>query len=235
MNKNEIRTNTGGLYIPKLRESSEEGKESRTITGYAVVFGQESEILCEWDGCYREIIMPGAITEEDLKGWDIQMTIWHNRERLLARWREGEGSLKLGVDDSGVWYQFEAPKTPDGETALELVKRGDLVGASFTYWTDEKLCRYEKGDDGCLKRLVDRIQFCNEMTLASDPAYVQTTAEARELDEKMRELCCKECKKECGDNCDDCDDDDEDCCKAECDKKRQEFERLIDNLRTLII
>lgn len=70
---------------------------------------------------------------------DIKMTLWHNREKLLARSNRGEGTLALTVDEIGVKYSFEAPNTPDGNTALELVRRGDLSGSSFTYWSDEKV------------------------------------------------------------------------------------------------
>ena len=133
---------------------------------------------------YREIIEPGAITEADLAAMDIKMTIWHNRERLLARSNKGVGTLKLSVDEVGVKYEFEAPDTPDGNTALVLVKRGDLSGSSFTFWSDEtSSVRYTKDDEGVLLRHVKRIDMVYEMTLASDPAYVQTNVTAREIEQ----------------------------------------------------
>lgn len=133
---------------------------------------------------YREIIEPGAITKEDLDQMDIKMTIWHNRERLLARANKGVGSLKLSVDDTGVKYEFEAPDTPDGNTALELVKRGDLSGSSFTFWSDEKSSvRYTKDEDGILLRHVNRLDAVYEMTIASDPAYTQTNVTVREIEQ----------------------------------------------------
>ena len=63
-----------------------------------------------------------------MKEMDIKMTMYHNREKILACSTNGEGTLKLTVDDVGVKYSFEAPNTVDGDTALELVKRGWYIG-----------------------------------------------------------------------------------------------------------
>lgn len=168
--------------MPRLREAGE-GGESRVIEGYAIVFGVESVLLVDWYDRYREIIEPGAIDEAALRTMDITMTMWHNRERLLARWNKGEGSLKLSVDERGVKYEFEAPRTADGENALELVKRGDISGASFTFWSDEtSSVRYTKSDDGVLLRHVQRIDAVYEMTIASNPAYTETSVTAREVE-----------------------------------------------------
>lgn len=174
----EIRSYSG-IGTPVLREAAD-GGESRTIEGYAIVFGRESVLLVDWCDAYREIIEPGAVKEEDLAGWDIKMTMWHNRERLLARSNKGVGTLRLRVDEKGVMYSFDAPRTPDGDTVLELVKRGDLAGSSFTFSTDSDGVRYEEMEDGTLLRHVDRISRVYEMTVASDPAYTETSVSARE-------------------------------------------------------
>ena len=179
--KQEIRSGIGGKYRPVFREATEGESNSRTIEGYAIVFGVESRILSDYWDNYREIIEPGAITEERLKEMDIKMTMYHNREKILARSTNGEGTLKLTVDDVGVMYSFEAPNTVDGDTALELVKRGDLSGSSFMFWTDEKSgVSYEKRSDGMMLRRVKTIGMIYDMTIAADPAYEQTTVAARE-------------------------------------------------------
>lgn len=179
--KTEIRSFIGGKCQPVLREAVEGEKESRTIEGYAIVFGVESRILADYWDNYREIIEPGAITEDRLKEMDIKMTMYHNREKILARSVNGEGTLKLSVDEVGVHYEFEAPNTVDGDTALELVKRGDLSGSSFMFWTDEKSgVSYEKRSDGIMLRRVKTIGMIYDMTIAADPAYEETTVAARE-------------------------------------------------------
>ena len=179
--KKEIRSGIGGKWKPVLREAAEGGGESRIIEGYAIVFGVESRIISDYWDNYREIIEPGAITEERLKDMDIKMTMDHNREKILARSNQGEGTLKLTVDEVGVKYSFEAPNTVDGDTALELVKRGDLSGSSFMFWTDEKSgVSYEKRSDGIMLRRVKTIGMIYDMTIAADPSFEQTTVAARE-------------------------------------------------------
>ena len=179
--KKEIRSFIGGQWKPVLREAAEGGGESRTIEGYAIVFGVEGRILADYWDNYREIIELGAITEERLKEMDIKMTMYHNREKILARSNQGEGTLKLRVDEVGVHYEFDAPNTVDGDTALELVKRGDLSGSSFMFWTDERSgVSYEKRSDGIMLRRVKTIGMIYDMTIAADPAYEQTTVAARE-------------------------------------------------------
>lgn len=181
----EVRTLTGGLYQPRLREAAGgEGTESRTIEGYAIVFGVESKLLMDWRDVYREVIEPGAIDEARIKTMDIKMTMFHQRTMLLARQKsDGTGTLKLSVDEKGVKYEFEAPHTIDGDKVLELVKRGDLGGSSFTFWSDEKSSvSYTKSSaDGELVRHVNRLDLVTEMTVAADPAYNQTSVNAREV------------------------------------------------------
>lgn len=189
MNKKETRSYIGGQFQPHIRESKEGQPQSRMIEGYAIVFGQESRLLVDYWDAYREIIEPGAVTEDDLKGFDIKMTMYHNREKILARSNKGEGTLTLSVDEVGVKYSFEAPNTPDGDTALELVRRGDLSGSSFMYWTDESTnVTYEKTAEGVLLRHVNKISQIYDMTIAADPAYTQTNVTAREVEAQGIEI-----------------------------------------------
>ena len=116
-----------GGELAVIRTEGEE-KPSRLIRGTAIVFGQETELYRDDDIVIREIISPEAIPEKLLRDSDIKMTLYHNPERLLARSKRGSGSLKWERSDSGVQFEFEAPDTEDGNTALELVERGIIDG-----------------------------------------------------------------------------------------------------------
>ena len=175
----EIRV-SGEDYAPCLRELAQDAA-SRRIDGYSVVYGRESRIIHDRLGKYVEIIEQGAVTPELLARSDVKMTLWHNRERLLARSNKGVGSLSMGIDEKGVWYRFDAPNTPDGNTALELVRRGDLTGSSFTYYAKPENVRWSKREDGTIVRRVMKIDYIGEMTIASDEAYRDTTVNAREV------------------------------------------------------
>ena len=174
----------------QVREAAEGETPSRTITGYAVLFDTPSAPLWQdEDGEAREVIAKGAITRDLLDGCDIKMTMFHDRQLLLARSKNGEGTLSYEVDDTGVKFTFDAPNTADGDKALELVKRGDIGGCSFAFTT-----RYY--DTDCVSREVNgtlttyRVKAVTgvyDFTLTDNPAYPDTSVEARELVEGLRE------------------------------------------------
>ena len=178
----------------RIRER-EDGGESRTITGYAILFAVPSEPLYAYDDEEaREVIAPGAVTKELLDGCDIKMTMFHDRQLILARSRNGAGTLSYTVDDKGVAFEFEAPNTVDGDKALELVRRGDIAGCSFAFSTHYYDSAYVSRDvqrvDGktVITYTVKVITGIYDFTLAADPAYPDTNCEAetRELIEELR-------------------------------------------------
>jgi hypothetical protein len=176
----------------KLREAPD-GGESRTIEGYALKFGVRSRLLCEWWDPYYEVLEPGCVTREMLDAQDIKLTMFHDRQLILARSNKGEGTLNYEVDEVGVKFWAEMPHTVDGDKALELVQRGDIAGCSFCYSTDEQdsenAVSYERidekteGGDDILVRHVKRIDAVYDFTLAADPAYEQTSVTRREVEE----------------------------------------------------
>ena len=180
----------------KVREATEEGSESRTIEGYALKFGVRSVLLNDWWSRYVEILEPGCITREMLDSQDIKLTMFHDRQLILARSNKGNGTLNYEVDEVGVKFWAEMPHTSDGDKALELVQRGDIAGCSFCYSTDEEdsenAVSYERlkeddGDDETLLRHVKRIDHVYDFTLAADPAFEQTEVSKREVDDALKQ------------------------------------------------
>lgn len=195
-NKNEIVKRTLHTCTElQVREANEGEAPSRTITGYAILFGVPSAPLwSDEDSEAREVIDKSAVTKELLDGCDIKFTMYHNRELILARSKNGSGTLTYNVDEKGVSFEFEAPKTARGDEALELVRRGDIAGCSFIFTT-----RYY--DDACVERTanvvngvtmirynVKAITGVYDFTLAADPAYPDTSVEAREFADSLKEV-----------------------------------------------
>lgn len=178
-------TEAAGLHV---REAAEGEARSRTITGYAILFNTPSAPLwSDEDSEAREVILPEAITKELLDGCDIKFTMFHDRQLILARSKNGEGTLSYNVDEKGVSFEFEAPETTDGEKALELVRRGDLAGCSFAFST-------HYWDATCVDRSVERVNnraiitykvksvdAVYDFTLAADPAYPDTSVTVENL------------------------------------------------------
>lgn len=159
--------------------------EGRHVEGYALLFGVESRVLCDWcaDEPFVEVIERGAITEELLRGSDVKCLYNHDRGRLLARADKGEGSLMLTLDDKGLKYAFDAPRTADGDMLVEQLGRGDIKGSSFAFSCDEGAVRYSRGKDGMLHRTIIAISALYDVSPVIDPAYTQTSVTARAWDE----------------------------------------------------
>lgn len=182
INKREIFT------ASQLRLREIDGKEeSRTITGYAILFDTPSAPLYEdEEEVIREVITPEAVSKELLDTSDIKMTMFHDRQLLLARSNKGSGTLSYGIDDRGVYFEFEAPDTADGDKAIELVKRGDIAGCSFAFSTryydrafvEESVVHGDKVEVTYRVKVITDIY---DFTLAADPAYPDTSVEAREI------------------------------------------------------
>ena len=176
----------------QIREAAE-GGESRIIEGYALKFGVRSRLLCDWWENYYEVLEPGCITRETLDACDIMLTMFHDRQLILGRSKMGVGTLHYEIDEIGVKFWCEVPKTADGDKALELISRGDISGCSFIYstdeWDSENAVSYElsgeKTEDGddILLRHVKRIDKVYDFTITPKPAYEQTTVSKREVEE----------------------------------------------------
>ncbi|MBO4380131.1 MAG: HK97 family phage prohead protease [Muribaculaceae bacterium] len=165
-----------------------EGEQSRTIAGYAIIFGVQSVPLWSDEDCEaREVIAPESVTRELLDESDIKMTMFHDRQLILARSNKGKGTLSYSIDEKGVAFEFEAPHTADGDKALELVRRGDIAGCSFAfstyYYDDQYVGRESVMEEGreMVTYTVKRILAVHDFTLAADPAYPDTSVEVRNL------------------------------------------------------
>lgn len=173
----------------QLRETTE--GDSRIIEGYAIVFDAPSETLYidSRGRRVREVISPSAVCRELLDASDIKMTMFHDRQLILARSNKGSGTLSYEIDDIGVHFTFEAPRTADGDKAVELVKRGDISGCSFAFSID-----YEDPTAITIKRseeeltvVINKIAEVYDFTLAADPAYTDTSVSLRELIDSTEE------------------------------------------------
>ena len=185
-----------GQTITKLyvRENKQGEKPSRTITGYAILFGKTSAPLwSDEDSEAREIISQSAITKSLLDKSDIKFTMFHDRQLILARSNKGQGSLSYTVDGFGVKFSFDAPNTTDGDKAIELVKRGDIAGCSFafsTYYNDSNYVeRNVRNNNGktLITYTVKAVTGIYDFTLAADPAYPDTCVKAREFIKQLRD------------------------------------------------
>ena len=164
----------------RLGDNANTSNENRHIEGYAIVFNSLSNDL----GGFREIIEQGAITDELIKNSDILCLMNHDiKKGVLARSYQGRGSLKLEIDEHGLHYSFEAPKTALGDEVLEGIRRGDISKCSFAFVCGED--NWTKDENGEYIRHVKKIKNLYDVSLVYHPAYEETEAiaDTRGLDE----------------------------------------------------
>lgn len=164
--------------------------ENRTIEGYAAIFESPSEYIG-----WTEIIHRGAITEDTIKNSDVLAMFNHNEDKVLARSNKGEGSLLLEVDDKGLRYMFEAPKTALGDELIEYLKRGDISQSSFAFTiSKEKGAERWHKENNVIYRDIYKIDRLYDVSPVFQPAYSSTSCSARyaevkaqsdEIDNKM--------------------------------------------------
>lgn len=165
--------------------------DNRKISGYAMLFNSQSEDL----GFY-EIIEPSAIDIETIKRSDIFAKFNHQDDIILARSKYGEGSLKLTIDDNGLWYEFDAPKNIYGDMLLEHIRRGEIDASSFAFTVAPAGDKWEKRN-GVMYRTINKIDTLFDVSPVFQPAYSATTCTARnfenakkmvEINEKLDEI-----------------------------------------------
>ena len=155
----------------------------RLVSGYAVIFDTWSNDL----GFYEKILK-GSITEDTIKRSDVICKLNHDDQKVLARSKYGEGSLILEVDEKGLKYTFEAPKTQYGDELLEYLRRGDITGSSFAFTIEEDEFSYQwpfdKDADPLLCREVIKVDKLFGVSPVFSPAYEATSVQnKRKLEE----------------------------------------------------
>ena len=166
-----------------FREASEEASSQGilgTISGRAICFNSESQILDEYGQTFREVIAPEAATMEFLNTQDIKINMLHNRELTFGRVKRGvSGNARLSVDQEGVNFEVDIPNCDLGIRARELTKAGVYDGCSFEFWPDKYDVEEREGKVPLVRHT--HFRAITALTLGMDPAYLQTSLHAREL------------------------------------------------------
>lgn len=150
-----------------------EDNESRTIKGVAVVFNKWSNDL----GGYIERIMPGAITQELIDKSDVIANREHNsQDYMMARCKNGKGTLNLELKEDGLYFSFEAPETDKGDELLYHVRKGNIDECSFAFTLsrEKDAEKWYKDKDGKLCRDINHIDGLYDISLVSHAAYSDT-------------------------------------------------------------
>jgi HK97 family phage prohead protease len=145
---------------------------SPKFTGYAAVFGSDSEPLP-----FVETIQPGAFGRSLKSDRDHTLVMDHDDTKLLAS-RRGR-TLTLAEDSKGLYVEADLPDTSYARDLIELHGRGEARSMSFTF-------RVTKGGemwsaDNKRRTLTDLKLGHVSVLTGLPPAYRQTSASIRSL------------------------------------------------------
>lgn len=164
------------FFAQPLKVEVREGKESRTISGYAAVFNKDSEDFGGW----VERIDPKAF--DDVLNDDAVALFNHDPNLILAR---NKVNLTLSIDEIGLKYSFDAPNTTAGNDLLENIRLGNIKQSSFAFTASST-----KWDDPADKnqksiRTIMKVERLYDVSPVTYPAYPDTTVASRSLKSKL--------------------------------------------------
>ncbi|UCG30038.1 MAG: HK97 family phage prohead protease [candidate division WOR-3 bacterium] len=152
-------------------------QEGNTIRGYAAVYNSDSE----WMGGFYEQIATGAF--DNVLDNDVRAYFNHDENLLLGR--VSSGTLRIGTDKRGLYYEVDLPNTTYANDLVELMKRGDVNQSSFAFLIDED--RWEQRD-GKTYRIIEKVSRLLDVSPVSQPAYPDATSELkRDLETETKE------------------------------------------------
>ena len=140
--------------------------EGNTIRGYAAVYNSDSE----WMGGFYEQIATGAF--DDVLDNDTRAYFNHDENLLLGR--VSSGTLRIGTDARGLYYEVDLPNTSYANDLVELMKRGDVNQSSFAFLIESD--RWEERD-GKTYRIIEKVSRLLDVSPVAQPAYPDATSE----------------------------------------------------------
>lgn len=149
-------------------------QEKRKAVGYALLWNTPSDGLP-----FEEVIEQGAL-EGVIARSNIFALLDHDKSRgILARSKYGVGTLQLTIDDKGLRYEFEAPRTSLGDELLEYLRRGEITESSFCFTVAADGETWEKKSDNTWKRTIHKFDELFDVSPVYDAAYSKTSVNLR--------------------------------------------------------
>ncbi len=156
---------------------AEETEDKKIIAGYAAVF---EKLSVPFFG-FKEKIQKGAFSKA-LKQNNVRALWNHNSDLVLGAKRSG--TLMLEEDEKGLRFEIVVPDTQAGRDAYTLVKRGDVDQMSFGFRVIGQV--WDESDPKNIIRTLTEVDL-QEVSLTPFPAYKQTSAKTRSIQEDYEE------------------------------------------------
>lgn len=144
-----------------------EDEDVRYIEGYALKFDTWSDDL----GGFVETVSRDALNDTDFS--DVRALFNHDPNMVLAR--TTAGTLELDVDDIGLRFKAQIPKTSYGNDVAENLRNGNLTQCSFGFILDDGGDEYVFDEENNIyKRTLKKIRELFDISAVTYPAYRDT-------------------------------------------------------------
>ncbi|MBK0347889.1 HK97 family phage prohead protease [Aerococcaceae bacterium zg-ZJ1578] len=156
-------------------EKREIGDETpMVIRGYALKFDKPSEDLG-----FIEYLDRRCLDNTNMD--NVVALLNHDKNYVLARTGR---NLSLGVDDTGLWFEFEPNNTSYVRDLIENINSGLINKCSFAFSVRDDGDSWEKREDGKYIRTIRSIDRLYDVSIVTTPAYNDTEAllSSRSLD-----------------------------------------------------
>jgi HK97 family phage prohead protease len=163
------------MLAPVTLEKREmgEGDEKETkefIRGYFAVYDSDYPM---WDG-YTERIAPTAFNQTDMS--DVVCLFNHDDDMLLGRLTNGKGTLSIGYDERGGYFEVEKNETTASKDVYENIRLGNVQGCSFAFTISSE--EIERNEDGSTIVTITGVKKLYDVGPVVNPAYKETEVEA---------------------------------------------------------
>lgn len=175
----------------ELRMNEEDEGKSKRVFGYAAKFETESNNLGSSNYQFYETIARGAF--DSVLNDDVRALFNHEPDNILARSKNGEGTLRIGVDNVGLFYEFESPDTQAGRDLMVSLERGDIDQSSFSFSVSREdggqtMMETEENGVTVIRRTINKVSRLYDVAPVTYPAYEDTEVAARSLQSLAQEF-----------------------------------------------
>ncbi|ENB9402999.1 phage major capsid protein [Bacillus cereus] len=147
------------------------------VRGLVNPTGKDSHVLYDKHGNpFIECVEPGVFADALKRGNDVKLLLEHDKNMLLARTKDE--TLKLTETSRGLEMEATLVPSNQSEHIHALIKRGTLNKMSFGMVVLDDEWKKENDVD---KRFIKKLALY-ECSIVSDPAYEDSTIEARSSD-----------------------------------------------------
>lgn len=139
------------------------------VCGYAARFNSVYDM-----GYFTEEVSRDAFNGADMS--DVVALFNHDKNIVLGR--TTAGTLRIKTDENGLWFDFDPPKSPNGENVKEGISRGDIKQASWGFTISDDEWSMRNGKD---HRIITKVARVYDVSPVTFPANPDTTAAIRSL------------------------------------------------------